>query len=123
MDSVPKRLENDACVAQSTLLKTALCAIVVISAILSRLTGAAQVLHHIAAANIQVVQNDTNNTTWSVTVSTSLSINDFRIRTGSNRADYDVQIGAASTDDVVNGILMGSIDQNGRDNGELDTFP
>src|SRR5262249_15793996 len=28
-----------------------------------------------------------------------------------------------SVDDVTNGILMGCIDQNGRDNGELNTFP
>ena len=85
--------------------------------------GSAQILHHIAAANIVVVQNDTNNTTASVTVSTSLSINDFRLRSGSNRGDYNVQIGSVSTDDVANGILMTSINQNGRDNGELDAFP
>src|SRR5262245_6575791 len=60
-------------------------------------TGLAQVLHHIAAANIVVIQNDENNTTASVTVSTSLSINDFRIRSGSNRGDYNVQIGNSST--------------------------
>src|SRR5262245_26265018 len=85
-----------------------------LSAICVPLPASAQVLQHIAAANIVVVQNDTNNTTSSVTVSTSLSINDFRIRTGSNRADYNVQIGNVSTDDVTNGILLGSIDQNGR---------
>jgi phospholipase C len=79
--------------------------------------------HHISAANIVVLQNDTNNTTASVTVTASLAINDFRIRPGSNRADYDVQIGDEATDDVLNGILISSIDQNGRDNGEEDTFP
>jgi phospholipase C len=100
-----------------------LFALAVLSSLLVPSTGGAQVLHHIAAANISVVQNDAGNTTNSVTVSTSLSINDFRIRPGSNRADYNVQIGSVSTDDVTNGILMGSIDQNGRDNGELDTFP
>lgn len=84
--------------------------------------GLAQVLHSIAAANLFVTQHDTNNTSASVTVSTLLSINDFRIRAGSGRADYNVQIGAVSTDDVTNGILMGCIDQNGRDNGE-DAFP
>ncbi|HEY4416565.1 MAG TPA: phospholipase C, phosphocholine-specific [Verrucomicrobiae bacterium] len=83
---------------------------------------AAALPDQISAANILVQQNDTNNTTDSVTVTTGLSINDFRIRSGSNRADYDVQIGALSTDDVTNGILMTSIDQNGRDNGEL-AFP
>ncbi len=86
------------------------------------LTAPAQVSHHISAANLVVVQNDTNNTTSSVTLSTPLSINDFRIRSGSNRGDYNVQVGALSTDDVTNGILMSSISQNGRDNGE-DAFP
>jgi autotransporter-associated beta strand protein len=76
----------------------------------------------IAAANISVVQNDASNNTASVTVSTTLSINDFRIRSGSNRADYDVQIGNASTNNVANGMLISSIDQNGRNNGEAD-FP
>ncbi len=86
------------------------------------LISLAQVSHNIAAANIVVVQNDTNNTTASVTLSTPLVINDFRIRTGSNRGDYNIQIGAASTDDVAGGILIGCIDQNGRDNGET-AFP
>ena len=80
------------------------------------------VVHHIAAAYIEVVQNDTANNTTSVTVTTALSINDFRIRSGSNRADYNVQIGADSTDDVINGILISCINQNGRDNGETN-FP
>jgi phospholipase C len=93
------------------------------SAVLGSFAAVGQVQHNIAAANIVVVQNDTGNTTNSVTVSTALSINDFRIRTGSNRGDYNVQIGSASTDDVTGGILIGCIDQNGRDNGELDTFP
>jgi len=82
------------------------------------LTAASQVLPPISAANIDVVQNDTNNNSTSVTVTTALSINDFRIRSGSNRADYDVQIGDSSTDDVSNGVLICSLDQNGRDNGE-----
>ncbi len=109
-------------VAEDTHVKISPGFIVVLFIILGSLVSSAQVQHHISAANIVVVQNDTNNTTASVTVSTSLSINDFRIRTGSNRADYNVQIGATSTDDVTNGILMTSIDQNGRDNGE-DAFP
>jgi hypothetical protein len=104
-------------------LKTIWFAAGVFYAVLFPPTGSGQVLHHIAAANLVVVQNDTNNTTSSVTVGTSLSINDFRMRTGSNRGDYNVQIGNISTDDVTNGILMTSINQNGRDNGELDAFP
>src|SRR5712671_2824726 len=98
--SVAKRLETDSEVTEiSVTLKTSLSAFVALSTIFGPLTGATQVLHHIAAANIVVVQNDTNNTTASVTVSTSLSINDFRIRAGSNRGDCNVQIGSASTDD------------------------
>ncbi|MDB6122913.1 MAG: Phospholipase phosphocholine-specific, partial [Pedosphaera sp.] len=103
-------------------LSKILFVIVVLPTIFRPLAGMAQVLHHIAAANLLVVQNDTSNSTNSVTVSTTLSINDFRIRSGSSRGDYNVQIGAASTDDVANGILLGSINQNGRDNGE-DAFP
>ncbi|MGZ5566476.1 MAG: hypothetical protein ACXWKG_05640, partial [Limisphaerales bacterium] len=76
--------------------------------------------NQISAANIVVVQNDTNNTSASVTLSTAVSINDFRVINGtpSSRGDYFVQIGASATDDVTNGILITSIDQNGRDNGE-----
>lgn len=83
---------------------------------------AAQPVPPVSAANILVVQNDTGNTTASVTASTALSINDFRIRPGSNRADYDVQIGGASTNNVADGILISCIDQNGRDNGKT-SFP
>ena len=46
---------------------------------------AAPVQDHISAANIDVVQNDIGNNTASVTVTTALSINDFRIQTGSSR--------------------------------------
>ncbi|HVV01767.1 MAG TPA: autotransporter-associated beta strand repeat-containing protein, partial [Verrucomicrobiae bacterium] len=104
-------------------LKTTLFPVVSAIFSLGVFNGFAQTSHHIAAANIQVVQNDTGNSTNSVTVSTSLSINDMRIRAGSTRADYNVQIGPVSADDVTNGILIGSIDQNGRDNGEEDIFP
>jgi phospholipase C len=80
--------------------------------------------NQISAANIVVVQNDTSNNATSVTLSTPLSINDFRVISGtqSSRADYFVQIGASATDDVTNGILISSIDQNGRDNGETGNF-
>ena len=61
-------------------------------------------LHNVAAALIDVVQNDAGNNTTSVTVTTPLAMNDFRIRTGSNRGDYNVQIGPAATDDMTAGI-------------------
>ena len=56
--------------------------------------GAAQAPpHNISAANLNVIQNDSANTEASVTVTTSLSINDMRVRNGSNRGDYNVQVG------------------------------
>ncbi|MBM4091142.1 MAG: hypothetical protein FJ276_17225, partial [Planctomycetes bacterium] len=80
-------------------------------------------LHNVAAAMVDVVQNDTGNSTTSVTVTAPYAFNDFRIRSGSNRADYNVQIGPSATDDVVGGILLTSITNNGRDNGETTTPP
>ncbi len=80
--------------------------------------------NQISAANINVVQNDTSNNATSVTLSTPVSINDFRVISGtqSSRGDYFVQIGASATDDVTNGILISCIDQNGRDNGETGDY-
>jgi hypothetical protein len=79
---------------------------------------AAPALHNIAAANIEVVQNDTANAATSVSVTATLSINDFRIRVGSNRGDYNVEIGSNPTNNVATGVLLASIAENGRDNGE-----
>src|SRR5687767_9215405 len=73
--------------------------------------------HGISAANINVVQNDTNNTAGSVTITASNVINDFRIRSGGNRGDFNVQVGDSPTDDGA-GLLLTSVTQNGRDNGE-----
>lgn len=75
--------------------------------------------HGIAAANLDVIQNDTGNTINSVTVSSTLSINDMRVRVGSNRGDYNLQIGDTVTNDLAEGLVMVSISQNGKDNGEL----
>ncbi|HPM84174.1 MAG TPA: hypothetical protein PLF81_25900, partial [Candidatus Anammoximicrobium sp.] len=75
-------------------------------------------VHHVAAALIDVVQNDTGNTPASVTVTAPLAINDFRIRAGSNRGDINVQVGPAVGDDITSGILLTSVAENGRDNGE-----
>jgi hypothetical protein len=73
--------------------------------------------HGIAAALLQVVQNDTSNNTASVTVTTALSINGFSLRSGSNRGDYNVQA-AGGAGDVDRGVLLACVAQNGRDNGE-----
>lgn len=77
----------------------------------------ASTLHAIAAANIDVIQHDTDNNTTSVTVTAPYAFNDFRIRAGSNRGDYNIQIGDISVDDAVLGIVMTSVSENGRDNG------
>ena len=75
--------------------------------------------HNISAGNLEVVQLDTGNTVNSVVVTCPLSINDFRVRPGSNRGDYNFQIGDVVSDDALGGVTMVSISQNGRDNGEL----
>jgi hypothetical protein len=75
--------------------------------------------HNISAANFEVIQLDTGNTVNSVSVSAPLTINDMRVRPGSNRGDYNFQIGDVVSDDALGGVTMVSISQNGRDNGEL----
>lgn len=70
--------------------------------------------HSISAANIDVVQTGTS----TVTVTTPYSMNDFRIRSGSSRGDFNIQIGPSATDDLAGGALISSVTQNGRDNGE-----
>lgn len=75
--------------------------------------------HKISAANLSVIQNDTGNTADSVTVTATLSINDLRVRPGSNRGDYNLQIGDTVTNDLAEGMPLVTIAENGRDNGEL----
>ena len=76
--------------------------------------------HNISAANLNVIQNDSGNTADSVTVTATLSINDMRVRAGSNRGDYNLQVGDSTTNDLAQGMPLVSISQNGRDNGELE---
>ncbi len=75
--------------------------------------------HNISAANFEVLQKDTGNTIDSVVVTAPLSINDMRVRAGSNRGDYNVQIGETPAFDSIEGVMLVSISQNGVDNGEL----
>jgi hypothetical protein len=75
--------------------------------------------HNISAANLNVIQNDSGNTADSVTVTTTLSVNDLRVRIGSNRGDYNLQVGDTVTNDLPEGMPLVAISQNGRDNGEL----
>ena len=75
--------------------------------------------HNISAANLNVVQNDSGNNSDSVTVTATLSVNDLRVRVGSNRGDYNLQVGDSVTNDLAEGMPLVSIAENGRDNGEL----
>jgi hypothetical protein len=89
---------------------------------LSALTSARAVEappHKISAMNLNVIQNDTGNTANSVTVTSTLSINDMRVRPGSNRGDYNLQVGDTATNDLAEGMVLVTIAENGRDNGEL----
>ncbi len=74
--------------------------------------------HGIAAASIKVVEHDLANTTNSVTVTTTMSINGLQVRDGSSRGDYTVQVGASGTDDINAGVLITSVAENGKDHGE-----
>lgn len=74
--------------------------------------------HNISAANVTVIQYDSGNTTNSVEVTPSLSINDLRIRPGSNRGDFNIQVGDSATNDLAEGMILTSVTENGRDNYE-----
>ena len=88
-----------------------------------------QVYHSVSAGLLTVSQypgwdysypGADDNTNCLVTL--GLSVNDFRI--GSyNRADYNVQAGAAAANQYLNGVLLASVTQNGRNNHGLDSYP
>ncbi|QDU31658.1 Hemolysin, chromosomal [Anatilimnocola aggregata] len=63
----------------------------------------------IPAANLQVVQNTTANSTAAVTVTAPLAANGFAVRSGSNRGDYFVQIGPSLADDISGGVLISNV--------------
>lgn len=79
---------------------------------------AQNVSHGISAALIDVVQFDEANNTNSVEVTPTISINEFKIRSGSNRGDCNVEIGTGFSDDSSSGVLMTCVAENGRDNHE-----
>jgi hypothetical protein len=106
-------------------LATALFALLVgsTSAWLPSVSAAPPPPHGIVAANINVQINDFDNTSNSVTLSTSQKIGDFRlVPAASNNGDYDTQIGDNTTNNVTDGIMMSSVAQNGRDDGSF-IFP
>ncbi len=106
------------CLKRNSLWKN-LCSIITAFGCLWAARASEAPPHNISAANLNVVQNDSGNTADSVTVTATLSINDLRVRVGSNRGDYNIQVGESATDDLAGGIPMVAIAQNGRDNGEL----
>ena len=82
-----------------------------------------QTFSTIQAANITVVQNDTDNTNGSVTVSISDGTADFSVVPAGtvdyaehDNGDYYVQIGSRMDDDLLGGVLLASIAENGRVN-------
>lgn len=79
--------------------------------------------HGVAAGNLSVVQLDVGNTTNSVRVTPTLLLNDFRLRDGSNRGDYHVQIGPDAADDMATGVLLSSVTENGRNNFGTNNYP
>jgi autotransporter-associated beta strand protein len=74
--------------------------------------------HGIPAVTLKVVEHDLANTTNSVTVTTTTSINGLQVRDGSSRGDYTVQVGTSATDDFNAGVMLTSVAENGRDHGE-----
>src|SRR6476659_9541445 len=72
----------------------------------------------VSAALLEVQQNDTSNNVASVTVVTTLSVNEFSERQGSNRGDFNVMMGEGFSDDADTAVLMACIAENGRDNAE-----
>ncbi len=89
--------------------------LVILSGLLAAGLPSAQAQDRPAAANISVVQLDSDNTTNSVSVTTTLSLNGLVIRDGSNRGDFNVQVGESAEDDYLGGTLLSSVSQNGRD--------
>ena len=82
---------------------------------------AAPVTHGVSAGLIRVTQlapTDDN----TAGLSLDMSVNDFRLSTGGNRADYNVQIGPVRTDDAATGVLISSVAENGRNNFGTNAF-
>ena len=88
-----------------------------------------RVYHNISAGMLTVSQypgwNSTvphsdDNTNCVVTL--GLSINDFRAGTY-NRADYNVQAGPTAANQYLNGVLMASVAQDGRNNNGVNAYP
>lgn len=77
----------------------------------------------LAAASLAVVQNDYLNTTNSVTVTPSLSLNDLRVRDGSTLGTVQVQVGDTPEDDVASGVMLSSVAELARVNYGTNAYP
>ncbi len=108
--------------SSSCLVKNGLCLMAVLWVMATSGSAGSAPPHNIPSANLKVIQNDTGNSVDSVTVSATLSVNDLRVRPGSNRGDYNVQVGETGADELNDGVLMVAVTQNGRDNGELENL-
>jgi hypothetical protein len=95
-------------------LRLALAAFLLLAAAAARASEVPA--HNISAANLIVVQNDANNTEASVTVTNGLTINDMRVRTGSNRGDYTLQVGDNPYTNYLQGLILTATSQNLRYN-------
>ncbi len=79
--------------------------------------------HNVVAGHIRAVQLNSDDTTNSVSLAVTTALNDFRLREGSNRGDFNVQIGSSATDDVGGGVLLCCVAENGRNNFGTNNFP
>ena len=95
--------------------RTLLSALAVAALTLSPSVKATPPGHDIAAGIFNVQTIDTGNTTNSVNLTCTYSINDYRARVGSDKGDFQVQIGTDATDDPNNGVLMSTPYGNGYD--------
>jgi len=73
---------------------------------------------------VTVQQNSTANTAEAVTLTAWANSPQFQIAptNQSNRGDFGIQIGPSRADDVAGGIILASVANNGRNNGEASTL-
>jgi autotransporter-associated beta strand protein len=69
----------------------------------------------VITGRIDVVQNDPDNNATSVTVTKVGGSDQFVIRDGSNRGDYNVDVGPSTFNAPLNGVLITCVSENGRD--------
>jgi hypothetical protein len=87
-----------------------------------RVLLAGDTLHGIAAGNIDVEQFAPDNGVDDISVTLPYAFNGFQVPAGSNRGDYRVQLGDDASNDREEAILITSVRENGRDNGDGTTF-